>query len=29
VSNFDKLRQVMFAIAKERAQPKGMYAITK
>ena len=29
VSNFDKLRQVMFAIAKERPQPKGMYAITK
>jgi hypothetical protein len=29
VSNFDNLKQVLFAIAKERSQPQGMYAITK
>jgi hypothetical protein len=29
VSDFDKLKQVLFAIAKERPQPQGMYAITK
>ena len=29
VSDFDKLKQVLFAIAKERSQPQGMYAITK
>lgn len=29
VSNFDKLRQVLLAVAKERSQPQGMYAITK
>lgn len=29
VSDFDKLKQVLFAVAKERPQPQGMYAITK
>ena len=29
VSDFDKLKQVLFAIAKERPQPQGMYALTK
>jgi hypothetical protein len=29
VSDFDKLRQVLLAVAKERSQPQGMYAITK
>ena len=29
VSDFDKLAQVLLAIAKERPQPQGMYAITK
>jgi hypothetical protein len=29
VSNFDKLRQVLLAVAKERPQPQGMYAITR
>ena len=29
VSNFDNLRQVLLAVAKERSQPQGMYAITK
>jgi len=29
VSDFDKLKQVLFAIAKDRPQPQGMYALTK
>jgi hypothetical protein len=29
VSDFDKLKQVLFAIAKERPQPQGMYAIVR
>jgi hypothetical protein len=29
VSDFDKLKQVLFAIAKERPQPQGMYGIVR
>ena len=29
VSDFDKLKQVLFAIAKDRPQPQGMYTLTK
>jgi hypothetical protein len=29
VSDFDKLKQVLFAIAKERPQPQGMFGITR
>ena len=29
VSDFDKLKQVLFAIAKERPQPQGMFGIVK
>ena len=29
VSNFDKLRQVLFAVAKERSQPQVMYGIAR